>query len=111
MPPDPATGQALLQRSMSVVVAIAVAIAVLGSASCAGAADVAPATPGDGVTAAAGSAVTTTSARTTTSTIGAGRQAGTESNEMLPLLFAAIVFLVLLVPASGFHSHGHWHRH
>ena len=51
-----------------------------------------------------------TSARTTTSTSRPSPQPSSESSSsVLPLVLTALLFLALLVPSAGYHSHRHWH--
>ena len=88
--------------------ALAVVIAVLLSVPAAGNPGVRPAptaASGDGA-----GAVTGTSAKPTTSTGRAGQQRSADPpGTLLPMVLAAILFLALLAPVSGFHWHGHWH--
>lgn len=55
------------------------------------------------------SATTAHEETTSTTRPRAGHDAATSG--WLPLVLAAIIFLALLAPAYGSHSHAHWHRH
>jgi hypothetical protein len=58
-------------------------------------------------------AVGDTSRRTTTSTTRPAQRPSAESSNPVPaLILAALLFLALLVPTTGYHTHTHgrWHR-
>jgi hypothetical protein len=94
------------------ITAVVLAIVVMVSVPSPGNADTAPSAPHAWAGPNAGGAPVTTSTKATTST-NAHEQRRTvrDAGTTLPLVLAAIIFLALLVPASGFHSHRHWHSH
>ena len=108
MLPDPATGHFRRQRSR-LLAASALAVAILLSAPAAGIAGTIPARTAS-VSTDASRAITDAPARPASSTSQVGQQRRADSSSaVLPIVLAAILFLALLVPSSGFYSHGRWH--
>ena len=107
MPSDLAAGLRPRRRLPAIVVA---ALLLLISAPAAIDARDAPAPRRASIDVRADAALGDTSARTTTSTSRPPPQPSSEtSSGVLPLVLAALLFLALLVPSAGYHSHRHWH--
>jgi hypothetical protein len=107
MPTDLAAGARPVRRCAAIVVA---ALLLLISAPGATAASDAPTPRPASTRPHARGAHSDTSARTVTSTTRSPRQpSGDSSNDVLPLILAALLLLALFGPSTNYHSHGHWH--
>jgi hypothetical protein len=58
-----------------------------------------------------GVSATTAHEETTSTTRPPRAEHDAATSGWLPLVLAAIIFLALLAPGYGSHSHAHWHRH
>jgi hypothetical protein len=106
MPPDPAVGSPLWRLPAIVVAALLLLISAPAVTDARDAPAPRPALIGSRAEAALGD----TSARTTTSTSRPPQQPSSDASSIvLPLVLAALLFLALLVPSTGYHWHRHWH--